>query len=150
MKREKLDLETCMVEPVLRDRLFRVNPAELKRNFLPLGELDEADIADIREAICIMEWLNPVLIDCDNAIVAGQGIVEAAYQIGLDDIPALKLEELNEEERRLYFYMTHHFFKYTNLEQRVFRIDAQHILPFTASGRLALEIQAAAARMAAQ
>ena len=47
MKNEKLDLETYMVEPVLRDRLFRVNPADLKRNFQPLGELDEADIADI-------------------------------------------------------------------------------------------------------
>lgn len=150
MAKEKLDLETYMVEPALRDRLFRVRPEDLKMNYQPLGELDDVDIADIREALYCMGFLNPTLIDRDNVVVAGQGVVTAAHQIGLDDVPVLRLEELSEDERRAYFYMTHHFYKIANLDPEIFRLEAQHILTFTASGRLALELISAKAEVAAE
>ncbi|MCV2864414.1 ParB N-terminal domain-containing protein [Albidovulum sediminicola] len=149
MAKEKLDLETYMVDPVLRDRLYRVNPEALTRDYQPMGELDAEDISEIVEAICTMGFLNPVLVDEVNVIVAGQGLVEAAARIGLEDIPALRLEDLDEFERRVYFHMTHHFYKIAGLDPEVFRVEAQHILSFTASGRLALELFAAKSAVAA-
>ncbi len=138
---DKLDLETSMVAPVLRDRLFRVNPENLTRDFQPMGELDEEAISEIVETLCVMGFLTPVLIDGNNVIVAGQGLANAAMQTTLEDIPVLRLEELDAEDRKIYFLMLHHFFKISGLDMKIFRIEAQQILSFTASGRLALEIQ---------
>jgi hypothetical protein len=143
MAKEKLNLETYMVDPVLRDRLYRVNPEALTRDYQPMGKLDAEDISEIVQAISTMGFLNPVLVDDENVIVAGQGLVEAAARIGLDDIPALRLKDLDDFERRLYFHMTHHFYESAGLDPEIFRLEAQHILSFTASGRLALELFAA-------
>ncbi len=142
MHESKLDLETYMVAPVFRDRLFRVNPAQLTHNFQPMGELDEEDISEIVKALFTLGFLTPVLVDSDGVIIAGQGLVEAAVRIGLDDIPALRLEGLNAEERSIYFRMTHQFFKTADLDREIFQIEVQHILSFTVSGRLTMEIQA--------
>ena len=141
MNNKRLDLETSMVAPVLRDKLFRVNPEQLIRDFQPMGELDEEDISEIVETLCVMGFLTPVLIDRDNVIIAGQGLADAAMQTDLEDIPALRLDDLDAEERKTYFLMMHHFFKISELDPKIFRIEAQLILSFTASGRLALEIQ---------
>ena len=149
MAKEKLDLETYMVDPVLRDRLYRVNPEALTPDYQPMGELDAEDISEIVEAISTMGFLNPVLIDGENVIVAGRGLVEVAARIGIDDIPALRLEDLDEFERRVYFHMTHHFYKIAGLDPEIFRLEAQHILSFTASGRFALELFAAQRPVAA-
>lgn len=47
-------------------------------------------------------FINPVLIDARHRVVAGWGRVEAAKQLGLDTVPTLQLEHLNEEELRAY------------------------------------------------
>lgn len=143
MKNEKLDLEISMVAPVLRDRLFRVNPENLNRDFQPMGELDDEDISEIVKTLCVMGFLTPVLIDGDNVIIAGQGLADAAMQTTLEDIPALRLEDLDAEDRKIYFRMMHHFFKISGLDPKFFRIEAQHILSFTASGRLGLKSKTA-------
>ncbi len=54
MPNKTLDLETSLVAPALRDKLFRVNPAELIRDFQPMGELDEEDISEVVETLCVM------------------------------------------------------------------------------------------------
>lgn len=45
---------------------------------------------------------NPVLIDAADTIVAGHGRLAAAKQLGLRDIPVVRLGHLTDEERRAY------------------------------------------------
>ena len=43
---------------------------------------------------------NPILIDRDGEIIAGQGRVAAAKTLGLDTVPCVRLEHLTEAQKR--------------------------------------------------
>lgn len=47
-------------------------------------------------------FTNPVLIDADNAILAGHGRVEAAKLLGLAQVPCLRIEGMSAAEKRAY------------------------------------------------
>ena len=47
-------------------------------------------------------FTNPVLIDADNAILAGHGRVEAAKLLGLAQVPCLRIERMSTAEKRAY------------------------------------------------
>jgi DNA modification methylase len=47
-------------------------------------------------------FTNPVLIDNDNAIIAGHGRVAAAREIGIAEVPCLRLSNMSEAEKRAY------------------------------------------------
>lgn len=59
-------------------------------------------IKKIAESIRSFGFVNPVLIDQDDRIVAGHGRVEAARKIGLTSVPVLCLAHLSEAELRAY------------------------------------------------
>lgn len=59
-------------------------------------------VRQIATSIETFGFTNPVLIDRDNRILAGHGRVEAAKLIGLTEVPCLRLEHLNPQERRAY------------------------------------------------
>lgn len=129
----QIDIETYMVAPVLRDRLFRVSPFKLVYEFQTWDKHPEKYLSKILDALINIGFLTPVLIDTDSVVIAGQGLVEAAAHIGLDDIPALRLEELSAEERRIYIKMMHHFFNIAGLNRKDFLVEAQHIFSIALS-----------------
>ena len=47
-------------------------------------------------------FVNPVLIDENNQIIAGHGRVAAAKLLGWQEVPTLRIEHLNETEKRAY------------------------------------------------
>lgn len=47
-------------------------------------------------------FVNPVLIDKDNGIIAGHGRVLAAKSIGVKEVPCIPVEHLTEEQKRAY------------------------------------------------
>ena len=59
-------------------------------------------IGQIGESIKRFGFTNPVLVDCENRIIAGHGRLEAARLIGMTTVPVLRLEHLSEAERRAY------------------------------------------------
>jgi len=61
----------------------------------------EAQIAKLVASIRAYGWTNPVLVVGDT-IVAGHGRVEAAKRLGLDAVPAIRIDHLTPEERRAY------------------------------------------------
>ena len=56
----------------------------------------------IADSIEEFGFINPILIDRDMNIIAGHGRVEAAKQIGLQEVPAVYVEGLTEAQRRAY------------------------------------------------
>lgn len=54
--------------------------------------------ASIRE----FGFLNPIIIDADNGIIAGHGRVMAAQKLGLANVPVIEASHLSEAQRRAY------------------------------------------------
>jgi len=59
-------------------------------------------VAQIAASIREFGFLNPVLVDGANGIIAGHGRVLAARQLGMLEIPCIELEHLSDAQRRAY------------------------------------------------
>ncbi|HOV03519.1 MAG TPA: ParB/Srx family N-terminal domain-containing protein, partial [Kaistiaceae bacterium] len=62
----------------------------------------KAQVCQIAESIRRFGFTNPVLISDDGEIVAGHGRVMAARELGITEVPTLKLSHLTAAERRAY------------------------------------------------
>jgi hypothetical protein len=62
----------------------------------------EDQVNQIAKSITEFGWTNPVLIDKENTIIAGHGRVMAAEQLGIVDIPCIRLENLSDAQKRAY------------------------------------------------
>lgn len=62
----------------------------------------EAQVAQIAGSIKEFGFNNPVLIDPDGGIIAGHGRVMAAQKLGLEKVPAVRLDHLTETQRKAY------------------------------------------------
>ena len=59
-------------------------------------------IRKIADSIKEFGFLNPVLLDEENGLLAGHGRVEAAKLLGLEEVPALYATGLSEAQKRAY------------------------------------------------
>jgi len=59
-------------------------------------------IRQIAESIRRFGFINPVVIDEDQQILAGHGRVEAARSMRLEEVPALRIDTMSEAEKRVY------------------------------------------------
>ncbi len=59
-------------------------------------------IRQIADSIERFGFTNPVLIDNNNAILAGHGRVAAAELLGMSEVPCLRIETMTPEEKRAY------------------------------------------------
>ena len=83
-----------------------------KLEYLPISKLSayelnsrthsKEQIGQIAASISEFGFTNPVLIDQDNGIIAGHGRVEAAKQIGMNEVPCIRLSHLTEAQRKAY------------------------------------------------
>lgn len=62
----------------------------------------DAQVAQIAGSIKEFGFNNPVLIDPDGGIIAGHGRVMAAQKLGLEKVPAVRLDHLTETQRKAY------------------------------------------------
>jgi ParB-like chromosome segregation protein Spo0J len=56
----------------------------------------------ISQSIARFGFINPVLIDHDNVVIAGHGRIMAALKLGLSTVPALRIEHLDAAAKRAY------------------------------------------------
>lgn len=59
-------------------------------------------VAQIASSIKEFGFLNPVIVDGNNGIIAGHGRVLAARKLGLETVPTIKAEHLTEAQKRAY------------------------------------------------
>ena len=63
---------------------------------------DAAQVSKLAGSIREFGFNNPVLIDGENGIIAGHGRVMAAQQLGLADVPCIRLGHLTDNQRKAY------------------------------------------------
>ena len=59
-------------------------------------------VKQIADSIRRFGFTNPVLIDCENMILAGHGRVTAAELLGLQELPCIRIEAMTADEKRAY------------------------------------------------
>src|ERR1039457_6863848 len=59
-------------------------------------------VAQIAASIVEFGFVNPILVDTNNGIIAGHGRLLAARQLGLAEVPVVVLDHLTETQRRAY------------------------------------------------
>lgn len=62
----------------------------------------DEQIGKIAASIKEFGFLNPVIIDGENGIIAGHGRVMAAQKLGLEEIPTIEASHLTDAQRRAY------------------------------------------------
>ncbi|MDD3371539.1 MAG: site-specific DNA-methyltransferase [Alphaproteobacteria bacterium] len=62
----------------------------------------EEQLAQIAASIAEFGFLNPILVDTSNGIIAGHGRLEAAKKLALPVVPVVILDHLTEAQRRAY------------------------------------------------
>ena len=62
----------------------------------------DEQVAKIAASIKEFGFLNPVIIDGDNGIIAGHGRVMAAQKLGMTELPVVEASHLTDAQRRAY------------------------------------------------
>jgi DNA modification methylase len=62
----------------------------------------DAQVAQIAASIKEFGFVNPVLIDEQDGIIAGHGRVMAARKLNIDEVPCIRLAHLTENQKRAY------------------------------------------------
>ena len=62
----------------------------------------DAQVAKIASSIKEFGFLNPIITDGSNGIVAGHGRVLAAQKLGLNELPCVEADHLTEAQKRAY------------------------------------------------
>jgi hypothetical protein len=83
---------TIEIETIAVDRLT-AHPRNARTH--PAGQ-----ISKIAESIRKYGFTSPVLVDEDNVLLAGHARTEAARQVGLSEIPAVRVSHLSDAEKR--------------------------------------------------
>ncbi len=73
-------------------------------------------------------FINPVLIDENNQIIAGHGRVAAAKLIGWQEVPTLRVEHLDEAEKRAYILADNRLAEEAGWDREMLAIELQGLI----------------------
>jgi DNA modification methylase len=87
-----------------------MSASRLRIEYLPLTALQPYDrnarthsadqVAQLVASVRAFGWTNPILVDERNLIIAGHGRLAAATELGLAEVPVIRLEGLDDAHRR--------------------------------------------------
>jgi hypothetical protein len=88
---------------IIRDLAVEMRPVGvLKRNPRNARIHSSRQVKAIASSIRAFGFTNPVLVDDEGVILAGHGRFEAAKLLGLVEVPILRIDDLNEAQKRAY------------------------------------------------
>ncbi len=89
-----------MPKSINSDQFVTVEISALKENPRNARRHSPRQIEHLKAIIARVGFVQPVLIDAANTLVAGHGRLEAARQLGFKQLPAIRLEHLSPTELR--------------------------------------------------
>jgi len=88
--------------PSTHQQLEHVATGKLKPNARNARTHSKKQIKQIAESIRTFGFNNPILIDDAFEVIAGHGRLQAAKQLGLNEVPVVCLSHLSDAEKRAY------------------------------------------------
>lgn len=84
-------------------------------------------IKQIANSIQAFGFINPIIVDADNMIVAGHARVLAAKEIGLSLIPAIRVDHLTDAEERAYILADNKLAENAGWDQDLLKIELEFL-----------------------
>ena len=79
----------------------RIAIARLKSNTRNARTHSKRQVRQIADSITQFGFVNPIVIDEDDVVIAGHGRLEAARQLGLSEVPVITVLGLSDTKKRL-------------------------------------------------
>jgi DNA modification methylase len=123
----------------------------LQLEYLPVAVLQENELNPklhpdrqvnaLARGMSEMGFVSPIIVDQENRIVAGHGRVLAAKKVGLSEVPAVRLEHLNDHQLRALMLADNRLSELGTIDQQLL---AENLKLLTVEG-LDLDVEAATA-----
>lgn len=84
-------------------------------------------ILQIAKSIKTFGFTNPVLVDEAGNILAGHGRIEAAKQLGMESVPAIRLGDMTEPEKRAYIIADNRLAELAGWDRELLAVEFQYI-----------------------
>jgi site-specific DNA-methyltransferase (adenine-specific) len=97
---------------------------------------DEEDVSKIADSIKKVGMRNPVEVDENMVILSGHGRVEAAKMLGLDKIPVIVYDDMDESQKKLYRHLANKTADFAEYDKEAIR---KEIMESTGEERYTLE-----------
>lgn len=105
------------------DRVEHLPLAQLKPAARNPRTHSPAQIAKIAKSIERFGFLNPILVDRDDRVIAGHGRVEAAKLLRLDHVPVVRIEHLTGAEKRAYVIADNRLAELAGWDKDILRLE---------------------------
>lgn len=112
----------------MRNELEYVAPQSLKPYPRNARRHSKRQVDQIARAILRFGFTNPVLVDDAMMIIAGHGRVAAAKQLGLEQIPILRLSHLSDADKRAYILADNRLAEKAGWDKEVLAIELQSLV----------------------
>ena len=87
----------------------------------------DAQVDKIAASIKEFSFLNPVITDGDNGIVAGHGRIMAAKKLGMESVPVIEAKHLTEAQRRAYVIADNRLAEIADWDQDILKVELDDI-----------------------
>jgi DNA modification methylase len=87
-----------------------------------------AQITQIAASIKEFGFTNPLLIDADGTVIAGQGRLEAAKELGLTVVPVVPLAHLTQTQRRAYVIADNRLAEHSKWDTEILAIELHALM----------------------
>jgi DNA modification methylase len=102
-------------------------PAALKPRKSNPRTHSKAQLKQIADSIRTFGFINPVLVDEENRLIAGHGRLEAAQQIGMETIPTVCLAGMTEAQIRAYVIADNRLAENAGWDSELLAIELQYL-----------------------
>jgi len=84
-------------------------------------------IAQIAASIREFGFLNPIIVDGDNGIIAGHGRVLAAQKLGMESLPCIEASHLTDAQRKAYIIADNKLALNAGWDDELLKIELQDL-----------------------
>lgn len=89
-------------------------------------------VRQLAQGISSLGFINPVLIDADNRIMAGHGRVAAAEHVGLESVPCLRVENMTLAQKRAYVIADNKLALNASWDEQILAEELEDLIRFDA------------------
>ena len=87
----------------------------------------DAQVNKIAASIKEFGFLNPVIVDGKNGIIAGHGRIMAAQKLGIDEVPVVEAAHLTEAQKRAYIIADNRLALDAGWDDEMLRVELQEL-----------------------
>lgn len=87
-----------------------------------------AQIAQLVKSIKAFGFMNPVIVDADDHLIAGHGRLIAAKKLGLSNVPVIRVEHLDEAQCRAYMLADNKIAENATWDKDLLRVELEYLM----------------------